>query len=47
MPTEERGSISHVKPTGWHSVNMTMLTENTFITDVMFNWVSVNRRKCK
>lgn len=20
MPTEERGSISHVKPTGWHSV---------------------------
>lgn len=36
MPTEERGSIGSVKPSGWHTVKyMQELTGNTYITDAI------------
>lgn len=35
MPTEERGSISHVKPTGWHSVKYDNVDGNICIIAVI------------
>lgn len=31
MPTEERGSISHVRPTGWHSVQYDVVGGNKYL----------------
>lgn len=47
MPTEKRGSISEVKPTGWHSVKYDNVDGKSLYNRMPFDWISADGRECQ